>query len=1400
MRIYLKARILPAFGAMSLDWIGPEDVGAWPFAGLDETGNHDQSSGRIRIPVEFENKAMSHGAASTMSARIERTLTHEQQDGGQSVIHQNRITSFRDPVVILGDPGLGKTALTQWLGEQPGMKNVRAGTFVRTDDAGTLVAGCERVVVDGLDEIASAAPGGAVDAVLKQISAIGNPPFVLSCRAADWLGAADRVKIEDDYGVAPVLLHLRPFTEDDARAFLSGAFPAIDSAEVLAHLARFGIESLYENPLTLRMLGGVAQDDGPLPENRAQLFDRACRVMLKERNPRHHRDAHARRSEEELLLAAGALCTAQLMCGHVGIFDGPNMETPEGYLNVADIAEFPFAEAANDVLRVRLFQSESENRFTHVHRVIAEYLGAKWLAHCFEADVSEKRIFALFRQGEGVPTSLRGLHAWMAHFNETLARRCIEADPYAVLRYGDAETLPLKQARALLAALRKLSEDDPYFWSEDWGRHPLSGLLRTELKDDVRAIVEPLGRHEQLTNLLLEAMVGTVLAEALGETLDAIMFDQRRYVQERSAATEAVYTAGVRSDWEAVIRRLLGMNDPDSARLAFETLRRLGLLGVAEHTAIDTVLAYFGLPSDLKPREHRYLPDDLFSDVDAVHLASWLDRLVDTVRPLMAEADFEAEWYVTRLVRRLTAMVLDADPAIKPERVWAWIESLNKHRAYNDDSNKRLLTIFRENGALRAALLEHVLLTPCAEDTWMAGHRLFDTGLELYPTPEDIVGVFGALRARAGDSRIDHDTWRGLLLHGRTADGLPDAVRTAAVEVAGRDADLLSIVDEISKRPAAEWEARQAEREAKEGAQREAVCRVHRHRLAEKGEEVAAGDVHLLELPASVYLDRSVALDAHFHFDTEAPPEERLRAFLGDELADRVMSGFIAVLARDDLPSASRIVEAHCENEYCAAEAPMIAGIAELLRRGRPLTGIDRDALAAAYMAWQRGPESDSSEPSTIPSAMETTLFRSDTDWESFFRTSIEPQLDRNRHYPSDLPRLAYEACFSALAGRLSMEWLRRYPGLNLPVQTELLACALRNAPRREVRELVVDLRERSHPDQATLLLWQSADYAVDLQGRRPALAAAAADHPEFLWILRDRIAPERARRFDRFSLDHLGFLVESFGEHWPNVPRPTGVTVGERNPWDASDFIRDTIHAIAGRPESGATIALQNLIANHAHSYADAMKHALALQLRARRDHDYSVPTIDELRSAVMNGLPESIDQMRAYFADHIEELQRRIRGSNTDMWETYWVKDRPRAEPFCRNRMIEHISGRLPPSIRFEPERHMPKQKRVDIAAIRNAIGLPVEIKGQWHRDVWNAACDQLDANYARDWQADGRGTYIVLWFGDVAWKRVRRHPEGLKRPQTPEALRWMLVDRLPEERRSWIDVLVLDITKPK
>jgi hypothetical protein len=38
--------------------------------------------------------------------------------------------------------------------------------------------------------------------------------------------------------------------------------------------------------------------------------------------------------------------------------------------------------------------------------------------------------------------------------------------------------------------------------------------------------------------------------------------------------------------------------------------------------------------------------------------------------------------------------------------------------------------------------------------------------------------------------------------------------------------------------------------------------------------------------------------------------------------------------------------------------------------------------------------------------------------------------------------------------------------------------------------------------------------------------------------------------------------------------------------------------------------------------------------------------------------------------------------------------------------------------------------------------AMVSPIEIKGRWHSNLWDAACDQLEDNYARNYRSEGRG----------------------------------------------------------
>ena len=472
---------------------------------------------------------------------------------------------------------------------------------MRTARPETLIDEGDRIIVDGLDEIVSAYTGGGVHAVLEKLSQMGSPPFILSCRAADWRGAADRIQIADDYQADPLVLHLQPFDRDDAEAFLRNEFPALDPDEILAHVASRGLDGIYQNPLTLRLLGEVAQQQGPLPDSRAGLLERACTVMLTEENPRHQAGSHAQRSDEDLLLASGAICATLLLCDRTGVFTGDYRRTLDGAVHLSEVAALPHGEFVGDALRTRLFQGEAESIFSHIHRVVAEFLGARWLARCAADGRSDRRIFGLFRPGDGVPTSLRGLHAWIAHFSAPLATRCIAADPYAVLRYGDTETIGLEQARALLAELKRLSEKDPYFASEDWGRHPASGLMRPELREDILAILNAPDRNLHLFLVVTNAMVGTSLARDIAPEVCAIVLDPGRSHDERSCAADVLRASEVVKDWDAFLHRLLELADSDSARLACELLTEIGAGTVASTLVSMSCFRTSGFPRAMIP-------------------------------------------------------------------------------------------------------------------------------------------------------------------------------------------------------------------------------------------------------------------------------------------------------------------------------------------------------------------------------------------------------------------------------------------------------------------------------------------------------------------------------------------------------------------------------------------------------------------------------------------------------------------------------------------------------------------------------------------------------------------------------------------------------------------------------
>lgn len=668
--------------------------------------------------------------------------------------------------------------------------------------------------------------------------------------------------------------------------------------------------------------------------------------------------------------------------------------------------------------------------------------------------------------------------------------------------------------------------------------------------------------------------------------------------------------------------------------------------------------------------------------------------------------------------------------------------------------------------------------------------------LGLSPDDEDYAALLRAWHKREEETGTNTEMWETLLQMARGREGLSPSVREAAEATVRGKTERFALIERFDQ-PIALWRDPDHEKWlAERAAERDNVFISHRAQIEKYLTDIDAGSAVLAEV-ADAYLGRCVYVN-----DLSGEMPDKMAQFLTPRLAQRVLAGFVASLSRTDLPSARQISKCHAQNIRYSIEGVLIAGIAEMLRLNQPLSKIPRANLESAFMAWRRDPASNTEDPLGVEVGLAKTILDAPEAYERFYRTSIEPQLEANREHIYDLYDLTHKALLwskpwmVSIAARLSREWLSRFPMLRATTVGNLVTPLLANS-LSDIRELAHVNREQVCADIDALFFWLGIDFIADFKACEAHLLDAADDNPDFLWILQMVVEPPVGLRLSDMSVEQLSFIIRSFSPHWPFSTRPDQTTHGHRNPWDATDFITRCIATLSAIPTTAAATSLSLLVETIDFGYKDEIKHAHSQQRRAQADHDYFPADIDTLKATTTGALPTTVDDLRAFFGDQLTVLQSKLNGDNLDSWVVYWDRDRPHNENYCRDRFINQVSGELPAAITFGPEEQMPGITRADIGLRLKKLMLPIEIKGQWHSDVWAAASEQLDGQYTRDWRADGRGVYLVLWFGDVPGYNLPLHPEKIAAPETPDRLRSMLIDRIPPERRPFLDVYILDVS---
>lgn len=1317
------------------------------------------------------------------------------------------------PVVVLGEPGMGKTELLKRLGDNPNTQFVRASAFLRWTSE--QIAPGKVLVIDALDEVAAKAEGDPLHNVLKKLAELGRPPFVLSCRSAEWQGASANREIADDYQKSVIEMWFDPIGPNDAAAYLAKHKDGSEADRIIEVLDEQGLSDLYAIPLFLKLLSKL----DAIPGSRSQLYELAVRQLRQEHNDGHRNSPLANLSEDEALDAAGAAMAIWLITGKDAISRAAPGTVDPRDLHHADVAALTGGAALLTVMQSNLFKAAERDadRMVPLHKTIAEYLGARWLGHLVDRNQQSRRtaarlLGAISAEG-GVPASLRGLHAWLAYFSTSLAPQVIATDPFGVLRYGDAAGLSVEQGRQMLSSLRKREQEDPYFRAGDWRPIKANGLVQMDLQPDLSALLTDRSVGPQLTTLLLETIKSTPVAETLKTEVQGLMSDAKVHRDVRISAIKAL-AALVHTDidWPALAGAFVEQDSEVAAELAAAVISNVGIDHFDDTLVASVVIARAGFNLAGKQNNRTRSLGSLYRMGESVsddRLAAIVDALAGLMLPhydpanVWSQDQWEARHEIAGFANSLIERLLKVQPeAVTASRLWTWLRAIGRKQAQDRDHQPVIAALLEGNDMLRREVQQLARTersTPLEFHRWQFHLPYFSSGLQL--TNEDVVFYLGDLVERHDPA--ERDDWRWMVAHFRGQDGVRDDIKTLARPYALGNTELLKFLRAKPSKKVPEWERRQLQRQRRADKKREEGFVKSRAAFAENIDAVKVGELRWMYNSSLAYLGR-------FHdLEREGLPGDRVIEWLGEDLASAVFEGFESVLHRDDLPNATQIAESYAQSKVWNFIHAMIAGAAERHLSGSGFDDLKPEVLSAITMGVQHSYFDEKSGLKGLQEALETELLKSPDDFEIHLRTKFEPQLRAKLTHVDGLYALARSAEYRPLSTRLAAEWLVTFPDLPAETESELVDCLIR-APDSErgfataqLKQILASRRAASDLDDERQSIWLAVEYTVDFPSTSSASPSVSSDKRTLLWTF--------SRWFyRRFNGDpeglaatpaQLAYLVRTFTPLWPHCERPGGVTSGDKNPWDATDVLNWAIGCLGDDPSDHAVAALTGLRAEVTGPYAVSVRSAIANQRRIRVESHFKPPSIEELRAILVGQEPQSAADVQAIVLDALDELNGRLRGDPTNPVNNFYADDgTPREENACRDQMLIAL-GALPYTISFLPEVAAPQAKRSDAAFSYGHFRVPLEAKRQWHRELWNAASSQLDLLYASDHAADGKGIYVVFWFGPnvTGGRRMPRHPEGQSAPTSPQKLEAMLQALLPAGRDSDIAIIVLDCTRP-
>lgn len=435
-------------------------------------------------------------------------------------------------VVVLAEPGGGKTELMGSLANQLGVNVVTANKFSFSGNKEKNIP----LVIDAFDELAKVGTATGINKLLSQADAAEPTHVYLSSRSSEW-DAASTFSFQDFLGHAPLIVRLCEFDEFEQRAIFNQYVPGEDFVAFKSEVARFDLEMLLHNPQFLKLFADAYIESKRYFIDKRSIFALAVERLAKEANP-SIRSGESPLSVPKKIDISSEVFAKLLLAGAEGVSVSEATED-RMYPSLLSLSENN--SQAREILATRLFKpGDTENQHRQIHKIIAEYCAAAYLTRRFfdPADsLTFQKCIPVIAPNSTMRDELRGLLGWIASLgNKVVQERAIEIDAYSVLANGAPSLLEHSSKRLLLRKLKEIESKDPYFRRGDFGRRfSIAGFFTQEVVNDIKPLLVP-GSDGHLRDLLLELLAG---ASVLG----LLTVELRNLVLAPEEAANARYVA-----------------------------------------------------------------------------------------------------------------------------------------------------------------------------------------------------------------------------------------------------------------------------------------------------------------------------------------------------------------------------------------------------------------------------------------------------------------------------------------------------------------------------------------------------------------------------------------------------------------------------------------------------------------------------------------------------------------------------------------------------------------------------------------------------------------------------------------------------------------------------------------